>query len=134
MGFEKWFGCFNEERKLVIVERIKRQIVFFEGLGLNRFSRIIHEADYRVLFAQAYRTDNSYTVYLGTSFWNTKSLKAYTRETVLIHEISHFKSVGGTIDYGYVEECEELVNDDPRKALYNADSYALFITGHQKLD
>ena len=128
--FEKWFGCYNEERKLVIVERIRRQVVFFRELGMNYFSRIAYEIDYRNVIAQTYRTDNSYTIYLGNPFWSAKLFTRYTRSAILIHEVSHFKTIGETFDYGYDEECEELVKKDLHKALFNADSYAFFITGH----
>ena len=94
--FDKWFGCFNEERKLVIVERIKKQIVFFEELGMNYFSRIAYEIDYRRLFAMVYPWDTqTTTIFLGHTFWNDRLFKSDPRPTVLLHEVSHFESLGG---------------------------------------
>ena len=78
--FDKWFGCFNEERKLVIVERIKKQIVFFEELGMNYFSRIAYEIDYRRLFAMVYPWDTqTTTIFLGHTFWNDRLFKSDPR-------------------------------------------------------
>lgn len=128
-GFEKWFGYFDEERKVVILKRIKKQIVFFKELGLDKFSRIVHDEDYKVVIAQALPSDSTYTIYLGNRFWDT-TLQLHAREIVLIHEISHFKKIGRTIDFGYDDECMIIVKKDPDKALYNADSYAFFITNY----
>ena len=128
--FDKWFGYIDEKRKLVIVNRIKKQIVFFKTLGINYFSRIALAIHYRTVVAQVHAWDkHSYTIYLGHRFWNDDELKKDTREIVLIHEVSHFEDLGKTIDYGYDDsECEKYAKANPNKALYNADSYAFFIT------
>lgn len=127
--FEKWFGCYNEERKLVIVERIRRQVVFFRELGMKYFSRIAYEIDYRRLFAMVYPWDiQGYTIFLGHTFWNDRFFSIDSRATVLIHEVSHFENLGGTLDHEYDEECDNLAKSRPQAALFNADSYAFFIT------
>lgn len=126
--FVKWFGLFTGERKAVIVERMERQIAFFKGLTLRKFDKISYEGDYQKLFAMVYASDELKTIYLGSHFWNDKSLQKCTRATVLIHEVSHFKSIGSTRDHDYDGFCENLPNISLRKALYNADSYAFFIT------
>lgn len=130
--FVKWFGEFTPERKAVIVERMERQIAFFKELNLRMFDKISYEIHYRSRFAQVYPTDEKYTVYLGYLFWDERYLKRYTKPTVLLHEVSHFSSLGGTKDFDYDgDDCERLAKTDPGNALYNADSYAFFITGHK---
>ena len=47
---------------------------------------------------------------------------------MLIHEVSHFENLGGTLDHEYDEECDNLAKSRPQAALFNADSYAFFIT------
>lgn len=126
--FVKWFGPYEPERKAVIVERIERQVVFFEDLSLWMFDKIAYKSHYSDLFAQVYRTDEKHTIYLGSHFWKKESIKKNPMSRVLIHEVSHFKSIGSTIDHKYDIECEGLAKERPEKALYNADSYALFIT------
>ncbi|OQP67616.1 PAAR domain-containing protein [Niastella populi] len=127
--FEQWFGCYNEERKLVIVERIERQVVFFKELGMNYFSRIAYEIDYRNLLAMVYPWDvESSTIFLGHPFWSDRLFTIDSRATVLIHEVSHFENLGRTMDHEYDERCEDLAKSCPEAALYNADSYAFFIT------
>jgi uncharacterized Zn-binding protein involved in type VI secretion len=128
-SFVKWFGPCEDERKAVIVGRMERQIAFFKELNLRMFDKIAYEGDYQKLFAMVYATDECHTIYLGNHFWKDKSLKKSKRETVLIHEISHFKSIGRTKDYDYDGFCEDLPNISLRKALFNADSYAFFLTG-----
>ena len=129
-SFVKWFGPYEDERKAVIVGRMERQIAFFRELNLRMFDKMSYEGDYQKLFAMVYATDECYTIYLGNHFWKGKSLKKSKREAVLIHEVSHFESLGNTIDHEYDDECEDLAKERPGVALYNADSYAFFITGY----
>jgi hypothetical protein len=126
--FKYWFGLFDNERKNIILKRIKDQLNLFKNLTLDNFQRISYEIDYRKLFGLVYRTDDSFTIYIGNPFWNKKFEEKSSREQVLIHETSHFKNIGNTGDFGYdEEECVMLANKKPDKALFNADSYAFFI-------
>ena len=129
--FVKWFGVFAKYTKAVIVKRITKQIEFFKELKLRMFDKIAYEGDYRKLFAMVYSSDERYTIYLGNNFWSNKPSKKYAKTTVLIHEVSHFESLGGTLDQDYDDECEDLAKKRPHIALYNADSYAFFITGYK---
>ena len=126
--FVKWFGPYTLERKVVIAGRMERQIAFFKELKLRMFDKIEYVIHYRNEYAEVYPKNKCRTIYLGNPFWN-KKLKIYTREAVLIHEVSHFKGIGDTKDYQYDEACVNLARDEPREALFNADSYAFFITG-----
>jgi uncharacterized Zn-binding protein involved in type VI secretion len=129
--FLKWFGLFTEERKAVIVQRMERQIAFFKQLTLRMFDKIAYEGDYRKTFAEVYKSDTCCTIYLGNPFWDNERFNRSIKETALIHEISHFKGIGDTKDYQYDDACEDLAKEEPQEALYNADSYAFFITGYQ---
>jgi uncharacterized Zn-binding protein involved in type VI secretion len=129
--FVKWFGEFTQEKKAVILVRMEKQIAFFKELTLRMFDKIAYEGDYQKLFAMVYGTDEVHTIYLGSHFWKAKSLRKYTKATVLIHEVSHFENLGGTFDHDYDDECEDLAKERPLIALYNADSYAFFITGYK---
>jgi uncharacterized Zn-binding protein involved in type VI secretion len=127
--FVKWFGLFDDERKVVIVERMERQIAFFKELTLRGFDKILNEGDYRIVFAEVYKSDTR-IIYLGHPFWSNERLKKNNRKTILIHEVSHFESLGNTVDHGYGGvECEDMAKGRPHLSIKNADSYALFITG-----
>lgn len=130
-SFVKWFGPYEDERKAVIVGRMERQIAFFRELNLRMFDKIAYEIHYRSTIAWVYTTDSNHIIFLGNPFWDNKTLKSYSREETLIHEVSHFKSIGNTRDHKYDIECESLAKRKPDKALYNADSYAYFITGYK---
>jgi len=130
-SFVKWFGPYEPDRKAVIVGRMERQIAFFKELNLRMFDKIYNEGDYRKLFAMVYRSDSDHIIFLGNVFWKEKYFKRYPRATILIHEVSHFNSIGRTRDFDYDGFCEDLPNISLRKALYNADSYAFFITGYK---
>jgi hypothetical protein len=126
--FKKWFGPVDESRKRVIEDRIKTLLFFCKKLTSKNFTRIPYEIDYRITFAYVYPADESFTIYLGKPFWNKagktgKDSNAWT----LIHELSHFKSIGKTRDYAYDKNCESLALKKPHRALYNADSFAYFI-------
>ena len=129
-SFEKWFGRYMINRKAVIADRMERQIAFFKGLSIRVFDKIAYEIHYRTVVAQVYKTDPCFAIFLGNPFWDCKGADNNVRETILIHEVSHFEGIGNTIDRGYGEyECEDLAKNLPGLALKNADSYALFITG-----
>jgi uncharacterized Zn-binding protein involved in type VI secretion len=127
MAFTKWFGYVDESRKQVIVQRIKRQLELCKMLALENFKRIPYEINYRNMFAYVYPT-NEFTIYLGKPFWNMAGITGKDSNAwILVHELSHFKSIGGTKDYAYDEDCESFAKDKPSRALYNADSFAYFI-------
>jgi hypothetical protein len=93
------------------------------------FDKIAYEIHYRSTIAWVYTTDPKCVIFLGNPFWDNKTSEIYSREAALIHEVSHFKSIGNTFDHKYDIECEDLTKSKPELALYNADSYAFFITG-----
>jgi uncharacterized Zn-binding protein involved in type VI secretion len=128
-AFMKWFGKVDNSCIEVIMDRIKRQLILFKNLTFKNFNRIPYENEYQKRFAHVYPTDILCIIYLGNPFWSNKAIEKYSRTTVLIHESSHFIFIGNTKDFAYEEECDLLVSGRPGKALYNADSYAFFITG-----
>jgi len=130
-SFERWFGPYEPDRKSVIVGRMERQIAFFKELNLRMFDKIAYEIHYRTTIAWVYTTDSNHIIFLGNPFWDNKTLKSYSREETLIHEVSHFEDIGDTVDYGYDIECDDVVRDNPEDALKNADSYSFFVTGYK---
>jgi uncharacterized Zn-binding protein involved in type VI secretion len=125
--FVKWFGVYAKYTKAVIVKRIIKQIHFFKELRLRMFDKIYNEGEYRRTYAYVYSDDEAHTIYLGNPFWTSEKIKRDTKVAILIHEVSHFESVGNTRDHGYYHQCESLGKDRPDKALYNADSYVFFL-------
>jgi uncharacterized Zn-binding protein involved in type VI secretion len=125
--FLKWLGPYINERKSVIVGRMERQIKFLKELTLRNFDKIYNEGEYRKTYAYVYQTDENHTIFLGNPFWNTEQIKRDSKVGILLHEISHFKSLGRTKDFRYDKGCNLLAIEEPERALYNADSYIYFL-------
>jgi len=74
-------------------------------------------------FGYVYPTDNTFTVHLCSLFWSMPN----ERQNTIIHEISHFRTLGGTQDYAYGESpCKSLASSNPNNACRNADNICYF--------
>jgi len=67
------------------------------------------------------------TVYLCTTFFNLPATGPTSQADTMVHEISHFTTIGGTQDYAYGQtNCRNLANSNADRAVLNADNYAFF--------
>jgi len=74
-------------------------------------------------FGYVYPSDSTFTVHLCSLFWSIPS----ERENTIIHEMSHFNSLGSTGDYVYGENgCRNLARTNPANAVRNADNICYF--------
>ena len=68
-----------------------------------------------------------YKINLCSLFWSASMTGTDSKAGTLIHETSHFTIVGATNDNTYGQtNCKILANNDPTKALNNADSHEYF--------
>lgn len=68
-----------------------------------------------------------YKIYVCRVFWSAPDLGTDSRADKLIHEMSHFTVVAGTHDWAYGQTAARtLADEDPIKALDNADSHEYF--------
>jgi len=75
------------------------------------------------VYAYVYPTDTTYTVYLCGAFWS----QANERVNTVVHEMSHFNTLGGTQDYAYGKtSCLNLAKSNPSRASHNADNVCYF--------
>jgi len=75
------------------------------------------------VYAYVYPTDSTYTVYLCGLFWSIPA----ERTNTIVHEMSHFRTLGGTNDYAYGKtNCRNLASSDPFRATRNADNVCYF--------
>jgi uncharacterized Zn-binding protein involved in type VI secretion len=126
--FEKWFGTDDENARIKILKRIKKALNVCRKLTVDCFREIAFEENKKTDFATVYGLDPSLRIFLGEQFWALDAKGKQSKPGTLIHEISHFKKVGSTIDEAYGEDdCIELAKDYPENALNNADSFMLFI-------
>lgn len=71
------------------------------------------------VYAYVYPSDKTFTVYLCNLFFTIPSERVET----VIHEMSHFNSLGGTEDYAYGRsQCKSLAKSNPSRASHNADN------------
>jgi len=76
------------------------------------------------VYGYVYPTDTTFTVYLCGMFW---SGPAAERVNTIVHEMSHFRSLGGTQDYAYGQtNCRNLARTNPNNAARNADNVCYF--------
>jgi len=75
------------------------------------------------VFGYVYPTDNTYTVYLCNLFFTI----ANERINTIVHEMSHFRPLGGTNDYAYGKtNCLNLARSNANQASRNADNVCYF--------
>jgi peptidyl-Lys metalloendopeptidase len=75
------------------------------------------------VYAYVYPNDRTYTVYLCGAFWS----QANERANTIVHEMSHFDTLGGTQDYAYGQPaCLSLAKSNPYQASHNADNVCYF--------
>jgi len=82
------------------------------------------------VYAYVYPTDTTFTVYLCGLFWSLPAERVNT----IVHEMSHFNSLGGTDDYAYgPAACKSLAKSNPTEASHNADNVCYFSQDAAKL-
>jgi len=79
-------------------------------------------------YAYVYPSDSGFRIHLCGKFWAAPATSGYdTQFGVMIHEFSHFSSVGATDDHQYGRtSCVNMATHSPSLAVDNADSYEYF--------
>ncbi|WP_394842151.1 M35 family metallo-endopeptidase [Pendulispora brunnea] len=78
------------------------------------------------VYAYVYK-NKPYKIYLCDAFWSAPAKGTDSKAGVMIHETSHFDVVASTEDHAYGQgDCKKLADDNPGKALDNADSHEYF--------
>jgi hypothetical protein len=149
--FMTWFGADDLGARRKIRERINKAASKLRKLNLHDFVVTGYDE-----YARVYpnRKTRERTIKLGYAFWSTDDK---TRAGTLIHEASHFYSVGGTDDVGSEDKdiaavdfpgkspskydgsaamygatrAWRLALSHPRLALENADSFEFFIEARE---
>lgn len=128
--FEKWFGPVTKRNLDIILKRIRSTLEVCKDLSAHDFE-LIHDSIDEKIYGYVYRIKGSRPkIHLGIKFWKIESGSEKSRTGVIIHELSHFKNIGKTDDFAYgTQGCLGLAKHYPKEALYNADSFELFING-----
>jgi uncharacterized Zn-binding protein involved in type VI secretion len=121
--FKKWFGDDSDATRQMMRERCQKELALLDTYGPGNFRGLEPDNDGKVpygIFAQV-DPDNDRQVQIGNSFAKSGPDGADTRGGVLVHEMSHFKSVSGTDDYAYGQKA--LAQKEPSKAQHHADNF-----------
>jgi len=117
----EWFGRFdsnNHNYDISVFRNVGNRLTNFQFSGYCNPSGCPDN-----VYAYVYPTDPTYTVYLCAVFWRLPEERVNT----IVHEMSHFRSLGGTDDYAYGKaNCRSLARSDPYSASRNADNICYF--------
>jgi hypothetical protein len=151
--FLGWFGKGDAAARSTIRNRIVKAIQKLSELSDSDFLTDRSDPDFAYVYPKSHeRGKYERTVHLGMAFWAADDK---TRAGTLIHELSHFVTVGGTADVGSSAKQRAAVDfpginlkkysgtyaayggaraarlalRNPTLALNNADSFEFFIEG-----
>ena len=135
--FARWFGAFSRPRAEVVRRNFKQLVVAMrsgaiavvcsdnqtDGCTDGEYAWVYPGQAYRVVVCPSFFDLPVITLLQPGSLASENG----TRSGTMIHEISHFTRVASTEDHCYSRgECREMAQDDPGKAIENADSYQYF--------
>jgi len=116
-----WFGTFsqsNHNYELALFRNVNNRLNNYEFNGYCNPAGCGNN-----VYGYVYPTDSTFTVYLCGAFWSQPVEQVNT----IVHEMSHFVSLGGTNDYAYGKaNCRNLAISDPNRASRNADNVCYF--------
>ncbi len=125
---KKWFGDSSEATQKKMRDRTDEEITKLNKLTPDNFHPVEPGKDSKV-YAYVYPNDDA-KLYLGDSFAGAPATGKDSKAGTLVHEISHFDSVGGTKDNAYgTKNAEDLAKTDSAAAQANADSFEYFVEG-----
>jgi len=126
--YVKWFGtCPNATNQATATNTVNNMIYRFNtGYRADCSKKACGGKN---VYAYVYPNDPTFTIHLCSVFFSTTTALCAFDSTggTLIHEMSHFVSVGATQDYAYGQtNCKSLAISNPSHAVMNADSYEYF--------
>lgn len=135
--YARWFGQYTDSNAEAVRANLKAVITAIRSGAVTTQCNLATEegctaSEYAWVFAH-----RPLEVYVCPLFFNLPPLAALqpgqrrsdngTREGTMVHEISHFIRVADTFDHCYSRtECQAMAEDDPARAIENADSYQYF--------
>jgi len=119
-SYSQWFGAYVSARYIHVRDVIGR---------IYRNTKVAYRCDNEQgVYAYVYPSDTTHTIYCCGAFWNAPNAGGYdTKAGTLIHELSHFSTIGATQDYAYgTGAARNLASTNPERARANADNYEYF--------
>lgn len=129
---KKWFGDDGDATLQLMQGRIEKEIKKLDSFTTANF--VPAEPGENDCYAYVYPNKED-KIYLGDDFDSAPATGTNSKASTLIHEMSHYNSVGATDDvklangkdaYGE-SNCMKLVKENPAGAKNNADSFENFV-------
>jgi hypothetical protein len=126
--FNKLFGTPSEKARDKILKRVNKEITLLDNLKSTNFKPVPHSESGQ--FAYTYPHDASHTIYLDEAFNKAPLTGDDSKAGTLIHELSHFNDIAGTVDHWYGEDrsLHDAWNQSSA-AMSNADSFEYYVEG-----
>jgi len=137
--FKKAFGTTDAIAKKEIEGRVDRMLALNKGMTPDNFRVPDLKTVERIgvepskLFAYVNPNDTEHTIFVGTKFFSAPMTGSDSKAGTLVHEMSHFTDIGGTVDmidgktiYG-VSASHALASTNSAGALKHADSFEYYL-------
>jgi peptidyl-Lys metalloendopeptidase len=119
--YDEWFGAYTSGHRDTAHEHFVKLTDAFSTKPLTLDCKCK-----KPYYAYVYPAE-PYKIYLCRVFWSAPAIGTDSQAGTLIHEMSHFTVVAGTDDWAYGQTAARaLADEDPIKALDNADSHEYF--------
>lgn len=119
--YEEWFGNFKSSRWNTVENNFNEIESAFKTKPLT-LDCSCNSSSYAYVYS-----NEPYKIYLCRAFWNAPLKGTDSKGGTLVHEMSHFTVVAGTEDWAYGQSAaRNLANNNPKKAIDNADSHEYF--------
>ena len=120
--YGRWFGAYAPERYALVIERFERVLGALAGETLGFDCRCNEPRTFAYVYPNA-----PYDVFLCPLFFDAATLGTDSRAGTIVHELSHFWTLGGTDDHRYGQVAvAALAASDPALAVDNADGVEYF--------
>ena len=126
-----WFGVYDLGRYNTVSDHFSAISNAVDTANPMNFDCTSTDPSY---YAYVY-PDSPYNIYLGGAFWSAPMTGTDSKAGTLIHEISHFYVVAGTVDHVYGQSgARNLAISNPDQAIENADSHEYFAENNPPLE
>jgi peptidyl-Lys metalloendopeptidase len=118
-----WFGKATTQRQSTVTSHFSK---IYDALENKKLSYNCSPCEEDGVFAYVFPKEE-YNIYLCQSFWSADLLGTDSQSGTLIHELSHFLTIAGTLDHEYGQnDTKRLAKTSPDKAINNADNHEFF--------
>lgn len=120
--YRYWFGDHDSQRYASVKNNVGKIKLAVDNAGMT----VDCGCTDRGVYAYVY-PNRPYDVYVCGAFWSAAETGTDSRGGTLVHELSHFTVVADTDDHVYGQAgARRLAQDNPARAIANADNYEYF--------